>query len=185
MGNLIDHCSACGFDARAEPVAAVAADITTWGGRIEDEYRTCPAVWRRDRPAEHRWSMGQYVLHLVHALSTSRWFVEQGMATERPSLSSPDPDVAVAEEDLGTDDELLARFGRRVERLTGVLGTLGPGGEERTIVIGWSRIRGDIGEVSLGDVARNALHELVHHHGDLVEVRRAVEARAAGAGAGR
>lgn len=179
MAGMITHCAACGFDARATPVAHVTAQIGVWGSRVEEEYRDCPPAARGRRPATDRWSVSEYVLHLVHALSTSRWFVEQGLAADRPELTPPDPGESVAAEPAGTDDELAARFGRRVDRLTEVLVSLGPGDYERTIVLGWSRIRGEIGEVPLGDVARNALHELVHHHRDLVDVRRAVGAPAA------
>jgi hypothetical protein len=181
METLIDHCAACGFDARSVSVDEVTDQIGSWGGRVAAEYRSCPAHVRRVRPADGRWSAGEYLLHLVHALSTSRWFVEQGLAAERPTLEPPDPDKSVVNEDLGTDDELLGRLGRRVDRLAAVLRSMAPGEEERTVVIGWSRIRGTIGEVCLVDVARNALHELVHHHRDLVEVRDAVEAQATGA----
>jgi hypothetical protein len=159
-----DRCEECGYDGRALSPAEVADRLPAVAAEVRDLVSDEPEERLRRRPDEGGWSALEYVLHLRDLTAYHRWLIEQALAHDEPMVPPVDPDAAVAGVDLDRVrlDEILAQYDRRVERLRALLVDLRDGSLARRI----GRPAGDrVVDVRL--VARSALHEAVHHRGDL------------------
>ncbi|MGB0114582.1 MAG: DinB family protein [Ilumatobacteraceae bacterium] len=169
---MIETCEICGFDATGMSMAQVHIETAAVSRQLVDFVQSCTDADLLAPPSSQRWSATEYLFHLSQALATTRDLIERGLAADRPVIEPPDPDVGIHEFEQSSRQpaDVVGRFERRVDRLLPQIERLDGDGSVRTIVMGHSRIRGDIGEVSLARVARNGLHELFHHDIDVREV---------------
>ena len=161
-----DHCAECGYDGRDLEMDEVSSQLR----RIPEQVRTlthsAPDAALRRRPDPSTWSAIEYLGHLRDLMAWHRFLIEQGVEVDRPTVPPVDPDASVASAGYADADldDLQGQFTRRVERLCARIDSLEPA--QTTRVIEWYGGR----EIDVQLVARSALHEGLHHIGDLERI---------------
>jgi hypothetical protein len=143
-------------------IAEVRARLQATPDEVGGIVRAVPRSVLGTRPDPATWSAIEYLGHLRDLMAFHRHAIEQALAHDEPDLELVDPDAHVADAGYATADpeEILAQFSRRVARLDALLGSLSEADLDRRAGFGTATI-----DVRL--VMRSAVHEAVHHEGDL------------------
>jgi len=160
-----DHCDVCGYDGRSLDPGTVAARLE----QLPIVLRTSVAEisdtqLRLKEPG--RWSVIEYVGHLKDVMAFHRWLIERALAEDQPVIAAGDPDEAVegAKYNCAELAELLDQVDRRLQRLCLLLWDLDLDDRQRRAIL-------DEGvQIDVDLIARNALHESVHHVLDIERV---------------
>jgi hypothetical protein len=160
-----DHCAECGYDGRDFTVRQVAAALAALPADIETLVRSAADAALRTRPAPTTWCALEYLGHLRDLMAFHRYVIERAIAEDAPTLELVDPDEFVTDAGYrdADVDALLAQFARRVARLVTFVEGMDQGALIRTV-----RFGDDSLDVRL--VMLSALHEGVHHQGDIEAV---------------
>ena len=160
-----DHCAECGYDGRSLTVQQVATALTALPTDIEALVRSAADAALRTRPAPTTWSALEYLGHLRDLMAFHRYVIERALAEDAPTLELVDPDEFVTDAGYrdADADELLAQFARRVARLVTFVEGMDQGAFTRTFRFGDESL-------DLRLVVLSALHEGVHHRGDIETV---------------
>jgi hypothetical protein len=163
-----DHCAECRYDGRWMSNADVQAALTSLAAQIGTLVRSADDSALRVKPSPDTWSVIEYLGHLRDLMAFHRFVIERAVAEDTPSIANVDPDEFVAAADLraADRDELLGQFERRVGRLVEFLGTLSAAAFDRPVLFE----RPAPGPSERHDarlVSRSAVHEAVHHRGDI------------------
>lgn len=158
-----DRCSECGFAGTALEVAEVAERLRALPYHVTALPLRDGDVLRR-RPDAAGWSPIEYVGHLRDAMRYHRVVIERALAEEEPRIPPVEPDIFVTQGDYqhAYADELLDQLGHNIDRLAALLDSLDNKAAQRTVVV-----ERPPRTVDISFVARSALHEGVHHLGDL------------------
>jgi hypothetical protein len=156
------QCRGCDFDESTTPVGRVASALSTEASAIGESMRLVAADVVRRRPRPDVWAPIEYLGHLRESMAFHRWLIERAVTEDRPVIGQVDPDASVASADYCAADveELIGQFGRRIDRLIGLVTTLDEAALSRVALL-------DDREISAALIARSAWHECHHHHGDI------------------
>ena len=168
-------CGLCGFEYDAQDPAAtpeLAVQLARrYGSRLVDAAGANIDSWRR-RPDPDTWSALEYACHVRDCFALYDWRISKVLDEERPVLPAMRRDEVVTEKAYNEQDPLsvAAETERNGESLSKLLaGVVG----ER-----WERIGIREGEeLSVAWMARNVVHEAVHHLADIDAVLARVSGR--------
>jgi hypothetical protein len=161
---VIERCEECGFNGVSLAPADVAEALEVVAATIGDVVGELDQDRLRMMPAPGRWSPLGYLVHLRDVMAFHRWLIERAVTEDGVVVAAPDPDVAMDGVDLDvlSRDGLLEQLDRRVDRLRELLVGLDEKAGSRAL-----SLAPQPGLVDVRRVARNALHEAVHHARDL------------------
>jgi hypothetical protein len=170
-------CAECGFEGTSLDRAELAATIRGFDRRYAIPLtRGLPGedldALLRARPASGGWSALEYACHARDVFLVTDHRVGKVLAQDRPRFRRVDPDQGAA--DLGYNTQDPTTVVREIQGASAVLGerldTLTPSD--------WDRAGTREGEALTVDVlARNAVHEGVHHLLDIGRTLRAARGR--------
>lgn len=170
-GTLTDDyvCDECGMDYGRHGPRELVFESRTFTDRWQGLTDGVDDAALRTRPDADTWSALEYGGHLGDVFAYMVDALGRMTAEDAPEIGWFDHEQAVA--DAGYDDrpvrEVGARLGDQSAALTRQLAAIGDDEWERTATYPW-------GERDLLDMARNAVHEGVHHLHDVSRVLSAV-----------
>lgn len=161
-----EGCTECGFDgdawSDAKALEQVALLPELWAQAISG---IAPSDVSR-RPIGGMWSIAEYTDHVRETTFGMRFVL--AMALQEPGVSLGDPPEPRFDPEPRQIDiaGALAAFSREVQALTAAL-TAAAGRWESSAVVGGN-------EVDIHWVVRHALHDVIHHLGDVRHLRDAL-----------
>lgn len=168
-------CGQCGFEYDALDLAATPELAKELAGRyrswLVDEAQTNIDSWRR-RPDADTWSALEYACHVRDCFALYDWRIRKVLDEERPVLPPMRRDEVVTEKAYNQQEPPSVAV--ETERNAGSLSTLlaNVAGES------WERVGIREGEeLSVAWMARNVVHEAVHHLADIDAVLAGVSSR--------
>jgi hypothetical protein len=126
----------------------------------------------RQRPEPDVWSALEYAAHVRDAIRFNGYLARRTLTEDRPTLPSPNPDKAAADNNYNDEDPGVVADGvaERAENLAAMVEeTDDPSAWERAAV--WEGRDGDFNAIYF---VRNAVHEGHHHLLDVGRVLRHV-----------
>lgn len=168
-------CGQCGFEYDAQDLAGTPGLAEQLGRRYGSKLVGAAGAnidsWRR-RPDPYTWSALEYACHVRDCLALYDWRIRKVLDEERPVLASMRRDQVVTEKAYNEQDPLAvaAETERHAASLSKLLA--GVDGER------WERVGIREGEeLSVAWMARNVVHEAVHHLADIDAVLARVSGR--------
>lgn len=165
----MDRCEGCSFVYDAVPVEQIAPELRTLPARYAVQLRRAADDGiERTRSSPDVWSMVEYAGHVRDVMTVQRERLQLALDEDQPVFEPMDRELLVVER-----RDLDQRVGVVIEELEAAVTALADTFQlltdeqwHRTGVVSWL----PSGARSMGWLGRDAVHEGVHHLGDIVDI---------------
>ena len=168
-----ERCAACGYDGSHDEAEDLLTSLRALGPRwatLLDE----AGAGLRVRPAPATWSAIEYAAHSRDITALHRWAVDEALGGSEPFLPAIEADDLVESAAVtyaGADPAaVVADLGRESMAMADAAGAAGEAAWTRGMTIGSDRS-------SIRRLMEHALHDSVHHLGDVARGLAALRAR--------
>jgi hypothetical protein len=164
-----ERCSGCGFDGSRWTDAEALDEIAGLAARWADAVQGLDDVAACRRPVPAMWSIAEYTDHIREVMFGMRLLAETAVTSPGADLG-PSPETPFDPEPRRLDlARAQAGFAREAAQLHGRLAELAP-------ELWCSQVVLDGEAVDIGWIVRHAVHDALHHLGDLADLREALRA---------